>query len=121
MPPRKRSPKCPVLAPPEDNNEEKRVEATLKFYLPDHNEEFMMASRAGEIYGILGDLLQEIRGSLKHGAPFHGMSVRDDEAAPVPGLLHNEKPMHPKVDETLEQVRKFILEALEERSIKNPW
>ena len=100
---------------------DKSVEATLKFYLPEHAEEFMLASRAGDLYRIIGELLEKIRNCLKYGSDFNGMSIRDNDAPDIEGGFSKEKPIHPRVDDTLEAVRKFILEELEERSIKSPY
>lgn len=106
----------------EDTNDgEKKIEVTLKFYLPDHAEEFEAASRAGDTNMVIYNLLSAIRSSLKHGADFHGMSVRNEKAKSLPGVFGSEKPIHPKVYETLEQVQKFLVDEYNEKSLKLPY
>ena len=88
---------------------------TIEFVLPEHQEEYLDAINGSTYKRILSDLLVDIRSSLKHQAPFNGMSM-DKEGTTSPddpcGEYDSSK------DETLEKVREAICEKLQEYGVR---
>ena len=96
------------------NPSEDGPKVTMEFVLPHHEEQLRECMDASAIKCLLWDLLQEIRTSVKHGTPFNGMKVSDvydKEPTTAPGV--NDAKV-----ETLEQVRAFVVEAAQNRSIR---
>ena len=103
-----------ALMHPEGANDEvcetqdKSMEATLKYYLPDHSREFYEAVNGRKAFRVIGELLSDIRSSLKHQSPLGNMSMYLDGKG---GAIDRGK------DDALEAVRDLVSEKMREHCI----
>ena len=93
----------------------KSREVSLKFYLPEHKEELDDAMNGYQYKRVLAAVLEEIRLSLRHDTPIHGLSV-DTEVTLTDGDSDMDELNDRK--KVLVAVRKVIMGALGDRGLQ---
>lgn len=104
-----------------EEDSEKPIEVTMKFLLPDHQEQFEHALNGKKLWHIIYDLQEDLRNSIRRGAPFNDMDVTDKSVEPVGDVCGKVYPEDPKIIGALEAVQKYLLEKFQDESIKSPY
>ena len=94
------------------NEEEKSVEATLKYYLPNHKFEYACAIHGSDMWSTLWDLNQELRVEYKHDSSRLNIQMPENKT----GLDKEkyEEIYHEIRYEVVDKVREYLFELMEE-------
>ena len=95
------------------NEETKSVEATLKYYLPDHNFDYKCAKHSSDMWSTLWDLNQELRVEYKHD--FSRINIKMPENETGLDKEKYEEIYHEIRSEVVDKIREYLFGLMEER------